>query len=138
MTPFGEKLRQIRAERGMSLKAMAEALGVSQAYLSALEHGRRGRPAHPMVVAICAQLNIIWDEADELMRLARLSHPRVTVDTAGLAAPATELANLLAERIRKLVPAEIERMLAILKAAPGAKPRPRRRPPTAKPRALSG
>jgi transcriptional regulator with XRE-family HTH domain len=137
MTPFGEKLRQIRAERGMSLKAMAEALGVSQAYLSALEHGRRGRPAHPMVVAICAQLNIIWDEADELIRLARLSHPRVTVDTAGLAAPATELANLLAERIRKLAPAEIERMLAILNAAPGAKPRPRRRPPAAKPRAIS-
>jgi hypothetical protein len=80
-----------------------------------------------MVVAICAQLNIIWDEADELIRLARLSHPRVTVDTAGLAAPATELANLLAERIRKLAPAEIERMLAILKAAPGARPRARRR-----------
>jgi transcriptional regulator with XRE-family HTH domain len=137
MTPFGVKLRQIRTERGMTLKQMAESLGVSPAYLSSLEHGRRGRPAHPMVVAICAQLNIIWDEADELLRLARLSHPRVTVDTQGLAAPATELANLLAERIRKLAPAEIERMLAILKAAPGAKPQPRRRPRAAKPRAVT-
>lgn len=138
MTPFGVKLRQIRAERGMTLKQMAESLGVSPAYLSSLEHGRRGRPAHPMVVAICAQLNIIWDEADELLRLARLSHPRVTVDTQGLAAPATELANLLAERIRKLAPAEIERMLAILKAAPGAKPLSRRRrPPGAKSRAVT-
>jgi transcriptional regulator with XRE-family HTH domain len=137
MTPFGVKLRQIRAERGMTLKQMAESLGVSPAYLSSLEHGRRGRPAHPMVVAICAQLNIIWDEADELLRLARLSHPRVTVDTQGLAAPATELANLLAERIRKLAPAEIERMLAILKAAPGAKPQPRRRPRAVKPRAVT-
>ena len=127
MTPFGVKLRQIRAERGMTLKEMAESLGVSSAYLSALEHGRRGRPAHPMVVALCAQLNIIWDEADELVALARRSHPRVTVDTAGLAPQATELANLLAERIRKLSPAEIERMLAILKAAPGAPPRRRRR-----------
>lgn len=137
MTPFGLKLRQIRTERGMTLKQMAESLGVSPAYLSSLEHGRRGRPAHPMVVAICAQLNIIWDEADELLRLARLSHPRVTVDTQGLAAPATELANLLAERIRKLAPAEIERMLAILKAAPGAKPQPRRRSRAAKPRAVT-
>jgi len=127
MTPFGVRLREIRAERGMSLKQMAEALGVSAAYLSALEHGRRGRPAHPMVVAICAQLNIIWDEADELLRLAKLSHPRVTVDTAGLAPQATELANLLAERIRKLPPTEIERMLAILKAAPGTRPLRRRR-----------
>ena len=127
MTPFGVKLRQIRAERGMTLKKMAESLGVSSAYLSALEHGRRGRPAHPMVVALCAQLNIIWDEADELVALARRSHPRVTVDTAGLAPQATELANLLAERIRKLSPAEIERMLAILRAAPGIPSRRRRR-----------
>ncbi|HTS93466.1 MAG TPA: helix-turn-helix domain-containing protein [Stellaceae bacterium] len=127
MTPFGVKLRQIRAERGMTLKEMAESLGVSSAYLSALEHGRRGRPAHPMVVALCAQLNIIWDEADELVALARRSHPRVTVDTAGLAPQATELANLLAERIRKLSPAEIERMLAILRAAPGIPSRRRRR-----------
>ncbi len=127
MTPFGVKLRAIRAERGITLKEMAEALGVSPAYLSALEHGRRGRPAHPMVVAICAHLNIIWDEADELIRLARLSHPRVTVDTAGLVPQATELANLLAERIRKLSPEEVERMLTILKEAPGARPRRRAR-----------
>jgi transcriptional regulator with XRE-family HTH domain len=134
MTPFGVRLRQIRTERGITLKQMAESLGVSPAYLSALEHGRRGRPAHPMVVALCAQLNIIWDEADELIRLARLSHPRVTVDTAGLAPQATELANLLAERIRKLSPAEIERMLTVLKTSASG-PRPRRRPASAPPRA---
>lgn len=117
MTPFGAKLREIRAQHGVTLKQMAASLGVSSAYLSALEHGRRGRPPHPLVVAICAQLNIIWDEADDLMRLARLSHPRITVDTAGLSAQATELANLLAERIRKLTPQEADGILAILRNA---------------------
>jgi transcriptional regulator with XRE-family HTH domain len=131
MTPFGVRLRQLRAERGIGLKEMAEALGVSAAYLSALEHGRRSRPTHALVVAICAQLNIIWDEADELMRLARLSHPRVTVDTAGLSPVATELANLLAERIRKLSPERVERLLEILKSTP-AEPRQRRRKPAAR------
>src|SRR5260370_20575552 len=126
MTPFGERLRALRSERGMTLKTMAAALGLSPAYLSALEHGRRGRPTHALVVAICAQLNIIWDDADELIRLARLSHPRVTVDTAGLSPIATELANLLAERIRKLPPPTIDRLLDILKAEPA--PRHRRRP----------
>jgi transcriptional regulator with XRE-family HTH domain len=126
MTPFGVRLRQLRAERGISLKDMAEALGVSAAYLSALEHGRRGRPTHAMAVAICAQLNIIWDDADELHRLARLSHPRITVDTAGLSPAATELANLLAERIRKLPPERVERLLDLLKSTPTVKP-PRRR-----------
>jgi len=123
VTPFGIRLRQLRGERGIALKDMAEALGVSAAYLSALEHGRRGRPTHAMVVAICAQLNIIWDEADELARLARLSHPRVTVDTAGLSASATELANLLAERIRKLPPDRVDRLLDILKTVEASPPR---------------
>jgi transcriptional regulator with XRE-family HTH domain len=126
VTPFGTRLRQLRAERSISLKQMAEALGVSAAYLSALEHGRRGRPTHAMVVAICAQLNIIWDEADELLRLARLSHPRVTVDTQGLTPEATELANLLAERIRKLPPDRIDRLLDLVKAPPAPLRRRRR------------
>ena len=124
MTPFGTKLRQLREARGIKLKDMADALGVSGAYLSALEHGRRGRPTHAMVVAICAQLNIIWDDADELMRLARLSHPRITVDTAGLSAEATELANLLAERIRKLAPERVEKLLELVKTAPMHPARP--------------
>lgn len=126
MTPFGVRLRQLRGERGIALKDMADALGVSAAYLSALEHGRRGRPTHAMVVAICAQLNIIWDEADELMRLARISHPRVTVDTAGLPPAATELANLLAERIRNLPPDRTERLLQIIKSVPASPPRRRK------------
>jgi len=126
MTPFGERVRALRAERGLTLQAMAEALGVSPAYLSALEHGRRGRPTHALIVAVCAKLNIIWDEADELQRLARLSHPRVAVDTAGLSPAATELANLLAERIRKLPPVKVERMLEILRSEPAPKRRRRR------------
>ncbi|HEY5209791.1 MAG TPA: helix-turn-helix domain-containing protein [Stellaceae bacterium] len=121
MTPFGERLRTLREARGLPLKSMAEALGVSPAYLSALEHGRRGRPTHALVVAICAYLNIIWDEADELARLAHLSHPRVTVDTAGLAPRATELANRLAERIATLPPARIEKLLALIDDSAGPK-----------------
>lgn len=127
MTPFGAKLRVLREARGMPLKEMASRLGVSTAYLSALEHGRRGRPTHALVIAVCAQLNIIWDEADELVHLARLSHPRVTVDTAGLSPMATELANLLAERIRKLPQPTLEKLLEILAAEPAAQRKPRRK-----------
>ena len=44
MTPLGQKLRELRLKKGVSQKEMAAALGVSAAYLSALEHGRRGVP----------------------------------------------------------------------------------------------
>ena len=44
MTPFGAKLRSMRAERGVLLKEMAIDIGVTPTYLSALEHGRRFVP----------------------------------------------------------------------------------------------
>jgi transcriptional regulator with XRE-family HTH domain len=122
MTPFGARLRELRRERGIQLKHMAKGLGVSAAYLSALEHGHRGRPNRAFVHRICAYLNIIWDEAEELQALAQLSHPRVAVDTSGLSPEATELANRLAERIEKLDPETVRKMLALLdrKAGDGA------------------
>ena len=114
MTPFGQKLRELRAERGIPAKDMAAGLGVSPAYLSALEHGRRGRPNRRFVHRVCQYLGIIWDEAEALQRLADLSHPRVTVDTAGLSVQATELANRLAERIHDLPEETVSRLLAAL------------------------
>ncbi|BCP55802.1 transcriptional regulator [Kaistia sp. 32K] len=99
MTPFGQRLREMREERGLSLKDMAGKLQVSSSYLSALEHGKRGSPSWFMVQRIIAYFNVIWDEAEELQRLAERSHPRVVVDTAGLAPEATELAHLLAGEI---------------------------------------
>lgn len=102
MTPLGAKLRALREERGVTLKQMAAALRVSSAYLSALEHGRRGKPTWMLLQRIIAYFNIIWDEAEELQRLAELSDPKVTIDTAGMAPEATELANRLARDIGRL------------------------------------
>ena len=115
MTPFGRKIREMRREKGVTLTEMATALEVSPAYLSALEHGRRGRPSLLLQHQICLYFNIIWDEAEALQRLARISHPRITVDTAGLSPEATELANLLAERIAELPDECILRMLEEVK-----------------------
>jgi transcriptional regulator with XRE-family HTH domain len=111
VTPFGEKLRAMRAERRVRLKDMAKTLGVTAAYLSALEHGQRGRPNRYFVRKVCAYFNIIWDDAEELQRLASLSHPRVVVDTAGLDARRTEFANLLARDIAKLPEETVARWL---------------------------
>ena len=117
MTPFGERLRALRAERGMTQKQMAEAIGVSPAYLSALEHGRRGTPRWILVQQIIACLNIIWDEADELQRLALHSAPKVTIDTSDLSPKATELANLLAAGIDVLPDDALEDLRLRLEAA---------------------
>lgn len=115
MTPFGRKLRALREARSCQLKDLAKALKVSSAYLSALEHGHRGKPSAGLVQQVAAYFNLAWDEVDELKALAELSDPRVTIDTAGLSPEATELANRLATRIGALGDVELARLLALVK-----------------------
>ena len=117
MTPFGQRVRALREARGMSLAQMAEGLGVSPAYLSALEHGKRGRPTFTLIQGAIHLLGVIWDEADELVRLADLSHPRVVIDTAGLDPEATLLANRLSREIGLLEVEDLRRLAAILDEA---------------------
>jgi len=114
VTPFGDRMRKLRAERGITLKDMADGIGVSSAYLSALEHGKRGRPGWHLIQRILTFFNIIWDDAEEVVRLARISHPRITIDTSGLSPKATELANRLADDIGRLDPSALEEILNVL------------------------
>jgi transcriptional regulator with XRE-family HTH domain len=114
MTPFGDRMRKLRAERGITLKDMADGLGVSSAYLSALEHGKRGRPGWHLIQRILTFFNIIWDDAEDVVRLARISHPRITIDTSGLSPRATELANRLADDIGRLDAAALDELLSVL------------------------
>jgi transcriptional regulator with XRE-family HTH domain len=126
VTPFGARLRALRAERGVTLKHLARELQVSAAYLSALEHGKRGAPSAGLVHQVNEFFGLIWDEADDLARLARLSNPRVTVNTAGLTPEQTALANRLAQAIQRMPPETVAALHAVLDTT-GAGPKPRLR-----------
>ena len=77
---------------------------------------------------------LIWDEADELSQLARLSNPRVTVNTAGLTPEQTALANRLAQVIHRLSPETVAALHAVLDTtARQLKPRLRRTAPSRTP-----
>jgi transcriptional regulator with XRE-family HTH domain len=115
MTPFGNKLRELRRARKLTQQAMAQALNVSAAYLSALEHGHRSAPSFDFVQRVTGFLNVIWDEAEELQRLAQISDPKVTINTSGLSPRATELANLLARRIATLKDEDLNQLLKSLR-----------------------
>ena len=114
MTPFGLHIRQLRAQKQVTMKEMASAIGVSAAYLSALEHGRRGRPSWYLLQRTINYFNIIWDDAEELIRLARISHPKITIDTSGLSPKATELANRLADDIKNMSDEQLARHLSFI------------------------
>jgi transcriptional regulator with XRE-family HTH domain len=129
MTPFGEKLRRLRAARGTLQRDLAAALQVSPAYLSALEHGHRGAPSAGLVHQICAYFGLIWDDADELKALARLSRPRLKLNAAGLTPAQTALGNRMAKALRQLDPETVAAMHALLDAALPVSPPPRGRVP---------
>ena len=69
--------------------------------------GRRGKPTWLFLQRIIAYFNVIWDDAEELQRLAELSDPRITIDTGGMSPEATELANRLSASIGKLSPDDL-------------------------------
>jgi hypothetical protein len=71
-----------------------------------------------MCIRDSAYFNIIWDEAEDLVKLARLSHPRITIDTQGLSPKATELANRLSNDIARMDDTQIAKLLATLDEKP--------------------
>lgn len=116
MTPFGSAMRELRQRKGITQRALAQAIGVTPAYLSALEHGHRGRPTFELLQRIAGYFNIIWDEADDLFRLADTSDPKVVIDTAGLPPEYTLLANQLSKRISTLTPEMVEEISRLLES----------------------
>jgi transcriptional regulator with XRE-family HTH domain len=132
LTPFGEKLRQLRQARGILQRDMAAALEISAPYLSALEHGRRGTPSSGLIHHICQYFGLIWDEADELTALAKASRPRLRLNAGGLTPAQTALANRLVRELRHLDAQTVESMQELLDQArasqPGSTPELRRKP----------
>lgn len=115
MTPFGVKIRELRAKKGIKQAEMAAELEVSSAYLSALEHGKKGAPSWALLQKIIQYFGLIWDEAEALKTLADLSRPIMKIDTSGLDPKATEAANLMAMRIAHLPEQDLDALLAILR-----------------------
>ncbi|MDO4623064.1 MAG: helix-turn-helix transcriptional regulator [Eubacteriales bacterium] len=54
---IGENIRRIRKERGLTLKQLGEAVGVSEAYIRAYESGRRN-PKQKSLEAIATALHV--------------------------------------------------------------------------------
>ena len=79
-------------------------------------------PTWVLLQKIIGYFNIIWDDAEEVLRLAGRSHPRVVIDTSGLSPAATELANMLAERIGSLDARTLEEMIALANGEPRPAP----------------
>lgn len=65
---FGKKLRELRTAKGLTLRALADAIGLSFTYLSKIETGKlEYTPAPDTIRALAKELEV---DALELLRLA--------------------------------------------------------------------
>ena len=71
---FGETIREMRTAQEMGLRAAAERLGISPAYLSRVERGKE-RPPKPELVKRMAAL--LGGDPDLLFRLAESTDPEL-------------------------------------------------------------
>ena len=78
LTPYGKGIRKHRIDRGMTLREMATELGVTPAFLSAVETGRRSVP-DGMLTKISKLLNLDMAERAELEALADASRSQIKV-----------------------------------------------------------
>lgn len=101
-TAFGQRLRDLRIAKNITLAAMAKILGVTTSYLSQIETGKKPPSSPVMVDQICAILGLIWDDAEHMKQLAAQSKARVTIDTTALGPEATRAANLMAGVLSKV------------------------------------
>ena len=113
ITPFGKELRKIRIDRCLSLRDMAAALGITPAYLSAIETGKRPIP-EKLFNAILDYLNADANTQAALEQAKALSAQSITVslDAANDAAKETMLA--FARNFSKLSDNEVAKIRRIL------------------------
>jgi len=79
LTPFGKICRHLRLERGEKMADMASRLGVTAAYLSSIELGKRRVPvSFPRKICEVYGLDRNWYLALERVRL--LSGSTITID----------------------------------------------------------
>ncbi len=70
ITEFGKFLRKIRIDRGEILKDMADKLGVTPAFLSAVEVGKKNVP-ETLLVKISYEYELSDSEKNELIKLSK-------------------------------------------------------------------
>lgn len=117
-TQFGKILRKIRIDQGLLLKDMADAFGVSSAYLSSVETGKK--PVSDDLVKRAAaflRLDPESDEYAELQDAAAISRGEVSMSTSGPTPKHQEAVLAFARNFERLNQSDLDRILGMLGTA---------------------
>lgn len=98
ITPFGKFCRKLRIDHGELLKDMADNLGVTSSYLSAIENGKRNVPLK-WVSNLTEIYSLNQNQYQELQVAAKESQIKNTMDIKSLENEDKDLLMSLARKI---------------------------------------
>lgn len=110
LTPFGKAARKIRIDRSETLGDMADALGISAAFLSSVETGKRN-PPDDLVEKIVRYFDLKGADAQELRRLAAESRNTIKLKPTE---KNRHIANAFARKFESLDKAQMDEILKVL------------------------
>lgn len=114
LTPFGKKVRKLRIDVGVTLKSMADSMGVTSSYLSAIETGKRA-VTDPVLNSIIGYFSGAGVNAKaELAKAARDSQQSVEINLSGKNQNAREVAMAFARNFDELSDEEFTRLRELL------------------------
>lgn len=107
LTKFGKTLRKIRIDHDEVLKDMANKFGVTVAYLSAVENGKREVPDN-WISVIEREYHVSGDEMRELQKYAYENKNSLKIDLCGIEQEEKELALAFARSFKSLSDEEMK------------------------------
>ena len=112
MTNLGVFLRKIRLDRRELMKDMATNLGVSSAFLSALENGKKKVPTN-FVDSFCRVYNLTDSQRDDLTSAAEESLQEVRLNLANTTPAQHQAAVSFAKALNGLTDDEISQIMRV-------------------------
>ncbi len=115
-TEYGKTVRKLRIDKLMSLKELAEKLGVTPSYISAVEMGRK-KLTDELVESVSDAMELSRSERELVWVAAVESRDHVTIDVRNADSSAREAVAVLARNFGELSPEALKsiRQLADVK-----------------------
>ncbi len=116
LTELGKSLRKIRIDRQELLRDMAETLGVSAAYLSAVENGKRNAP-QSWAEKIIQSYGLDTYEAAHLREAFEESRDEVRISLQSISTQQRNAAISFAKALEGLSDEDLERIMKVVQKA---------------------
>ena len=113
LSEYGKTLRKIRIDNGFTLAQMAKAVGITSAYLSTIERGKRNIPKN-LTQNIIGHYELSNEQATELQKAEYLSMDSFEIELSAVSLHKKTLVLSLAKNLKNMTYEQVARIKSIM------------------------